>query len=238
MKVVKALKKAIKSFAIFGVAAVLLSAAFTVGAASPAMTTDFTETQYASFVALGDMDKNGTIEANDLVLMRKHFLGIDGVDAKYSDANNDKCDDIRDLIRLKKLLAANNTSAVKAGAGSNGAAALVLGSNAVYYNGDFVKGLKANTNYQLTVTYKSSDKLNVKIYGVAANTLSFTESASSDFTVANRVFTTGSALTENSGFEIELSGSGTVASVSVTEITDTWFDSENAEQGAIDIFTD
>ena len=50
----------------------------------------------------GDVNANGSIDAQDMVLLRKHLLGIITGKNRFYDINNDNYIDIRDLVSLKK----------------------------------------------------------------------------------------------------------------------------------------
>lgn len=54
---------------------------------------------------LGDLNFDGSIDADDLALMRKSLLKAVGYDEVLYDANNDDCVDIRDLVRIKRIAA-------------------------------------------------------------------------------------------------------------------------------------
>ncbi len=51
----------------------------------------------------GDIDGNGTVQSDDIVSLRKFIMGI-GQRIFRMDANNDKVVDIRDLVRIKKII--------------------------------------------------------------------------------------------------------------------------------------
>lgn len=62
---------------------------------------------YASFgrFAPGDLDKNGTVNAADMVCLRQDLLDIKPYDPAVANCNGDENVDIRDLVSLKKALA-------------------------------------------------------------------------------------------------------------------------------------
>ena len=62
---------------------------------------------YASFgrFAPGDLDKNGTVNAADMVCLRQDLLDIKPYDPAVANCNGDESVDIRDLVNLKKALA-------------------------------------------------------------------------------------------------------------------------------------
>lgn len=62
---------------------------------------------YASFGTFdpGDLDKNGTVNAADMVCLRQDLLDIKPYDPAVANSNGDDSVDIRDLVSLKKALA-------------------------------------------------------------------------------------------------------------------------------------
>ncbi len=61
----------------------------------------FTETVYET----GDINFDRAVAGSDLVVLRKQLLDIIRADNVQSDINGDKCVDILDLVRLKKIIA-------------------------------------------------------------------------------------------------------------------------------------
>ena len=61
----------------------------------------FTETVYET----GDINFDRDVAGSDLVVLRKQLLDIIKADKVQSDINGDKCVDILDLVRLKKIIA-------------------------------------------------------------------------------------------------------------------------------------
>ena len=54
---------------------------------------------------IGDVNGDGTVDTNDLVVLRKILLEITGLNnLKATDLNGDGKIDIRDMVKLKKLL--------------------------------------------------------------------------------------------------------------------------------------
>lgn len=53
----------------------------------------------------GDLDLNGRVDAADLAIMRKLLLGVEVETEANVDVNDDRSFDIKDLIRLKKIIA-------------------------------------------------------------------------------------------------------------------------------------
>lgn len=61
---------------------------------------------YASFGSFspGDLDKNGTVNAADMVCLRQNLLDVKPYDPAVANCNGDESVDIRDLVNLKKAL--------------------------------------------------------------------------------------------------------------------------------------
>lgn len=65
-------------------------------------------TQNIEIYLNGDMDRDSSVNAKDMVLLKKHLIGTDPLSSKQleaADGNSDNIIDLLDLIRLKKLLA-------------------------------------------------------------------------------------------------------------------------------------
>ena len=57
-----------------------------------------------SAIALGDINWNGTVDADDLVSLRRGLLATPEINCSYADLNGDGVVSIKDLIRFKKML--------------------------------------------------------------------------------------------------------------------------------------
>ncbi|MCQ2448821.1 MAG: DUF4886 domain-containing protein [Clostridia bacterium] len=60
------------------------------------------------YKSYGDVDFDGNINADDCVMLKAHLLGntVSDLDTTLADANNDGVIDVRDLVRIKKTVAA------------------------------------------------------------------------------------------------------------------------------------
>lgn len=181
-----------------------------------------------SFVAMGDIDCNGDTDSEDLTLLKKFLLGSGSGLLKYGDVKKDGFVNLIDLVRLKKNIAAvyvptkieNNS--------------LILNGTA-YYTGEFLSLLKPNTQYNIVCSVLSADGIEIAINGIKSQPVVIDISSSgSKSKVCNRVFTTGETIEVNSGLELSFTGSGTVYSIAINEISDSWIDGD--EQGKNDIF--
>lgn len=180
-----------------------------------------------NFVSMGDLDCDEALASPDLVIMKQILLGIKGVSSKYANANGDNAVNIIDLVRLKKDIGALKTP-VKT---ENGVLKL---DGTAYYKGELVSLLKVNTEYQLSYSYTSDSDIKTTIKGVSATDKCFSSGSGSG--VKYHTFKTGTELSADTGLELVLSGKGTVDNLVIKEITGSWIDSDNAEQGANDIF--
>lgn len=182
----------------------------------------------SSFTALGDLDNDTNLASSDLVLLRKILIKDATEGKKAANVNLDQKVDLKDLVRLKKdIAAAKKPAYVKDGA-------LILDGAAVY-NGELVSLLKPNTEYQVSYTFTSDTGVNVTFKGADVSDATF-NSKSGKSKYFSHILKTGEELTENNGYELILSGKGTIDNIVVTEIVDTWSDGDTAEQGGNDIF--
>ncbi len=181
------------------------------------------------FVAMGDIDNDGSLASPDLTLLRKRLLKSEVKESKYYDANGDTFINIIDLVRLKKYIGANNAPT------KIQSKALVIDGTA-YYTGEFVSLLKANTEYQISYNFTSDKGIALTLKGVAEADVNFNSKAGTNQKYYSHVFKTGENLTADSGLELIISGKGTIDNIVISEITDSWTDSDRLEQGSNDIF--
>jgi len=204
-----------------------LVAAFSVVSASGVTAAEYVEnvvsedfTSACKFLAPGDMDADGSVNAEDAVALRKLLLSnsgdktydavfaAKGSEAKYSDINGDSLVDIKDLVRQKKNLTENFVFV------ENGAMSLNGNSS---YKGDFISVLGSGAEYEISYTYKSDSDLLVKINGLSEKIV-YENEAATDSTTVTKTFKTPLTLTETDGIELQIIGVGSVENISVTRI--------------------
>lgn len=208
------------------VVTLMLVSAFSASAAeSNVIKLDFNNT--ASFASMGDLDIDGTLNSSDLIQLRKILLEVSTKNIKYADCNNDSKVNILDLIRLKK----NLINQVVPMTLENGK--LIL-NGTVYYTGELVSLLKANTEYQISYDVISDNGITVTVNGAKAKDAVYNSGKGTKS--FSHILKTGSSLTENNGLELSFSGKGTITNVIINEIVDIWSDGDSSEQGGNDIF--
>lgn len=181
---------------------------------------DFTTASACEFIAPGDLNADGSVNADDSVSLRKLLLSnledksydavyaSKGAEAKYSDINGDKNVDIKDLVRQKKNLTENFVF-IEDGAMS-------LNGNSAYI-GEFISVLGSGAEYEISYTYKSDSSIKVMINGLSEEIVYENEAASDSTTVTN-TFKTPLTLAEANGIELQIIGVGLVENISVTRI--------------------
>lgn len=216
------MKKIVRKLIVFGlVAAFLVVGTLGVTAAEyveNVVSEDFTSA--GEFLAPGDMDANGSVNAEDAVALRELLLNNNGdkaydavyaakgAEAKYSDINGDDLVDIKDLVRQKKNLTENFVFI------ENGAMSLNGNSS---YKGEFISVLGTGAEYEVSYTYKSDSDLLVKINGLSEEIVYENEPVA-DSTTVIKTFKTPLTLTETDSIELQIIGVGSVEYISVTRI--------------------
>lgn len=227
------MKKFLKALCvIFVLLSVLTSVMFggvvTDAAADSILSVDFSSAddealfKYCNIV--GDLDNDGQTAATDLTLLSKTLLGM-LTETKSHDVNKDGVVDIRDLIRLKKLVVKGVPSLVQDNA--------MVFDGTVSYTGEIVSLMTADTYYKVSFTYKTDSSFTVTLNGVAQNSVVKNYSLKSDMTEAGFIVY-ADALTVNSGSELIFEGKGTIDNISIAPTTDKWTDGN--DQGGADIF--
>lgn len=184
-------------------------------------------TDPVSFVAMGDLNCDGSLASSDLVMLRKILLGTSNEGSRYADSTTDNKVNLKDLVRLKKDIAALKKPAFI----ENG----VLNLNGTaYYNGELVSLLKANTEYQISYNVESEKGITITVSGAKNGDAVYNSGTGSKY--FSHILKTGDSLTVNSGLELSVSGVGKIDNIIINEITDNWSDGDTAEQGGNDIF--
>lgn len=181
---------------------------------------DFTTASVCEFIAPGDLNADGSVNANDSVSLRKLLLSnlgdhsydavyaSKGEEAKYSDINGDENIDVRDLVRQKKNMVENFVFIENGAMSLNGNSAFV---------GEFISVLGSGAEYEISYTYKSDSSIRVKINGLSEEIV-YENEAASDFTTVTETFKTPLKIAETDGIELQIIGVGSIENISVTRI--------------------
>lgn len=194
-------------------------------ASEPAISADF-ENGSNGFLAPGDLNSDGNVNALDLVMLRLILLTSDacdydelckeiGSDAKFSDANGDSSVNILDLVRVKKCV---DRIFIESDGGVNGTAGMNVYGN-VSYSGGLSSVLTKDRYYKLSFSYKSDEPLKFTINGISAQKYVFNTSASSDWKTETYIFGTAEDFTSISDIEMQICGSGIVDNIAIVPCT-------------------
>lgn len=179
---------------------------------------NFDSASDCKFLAPGDMDADGIVNANDLVTLRGILLSrvnddsydtvykTNGETAMYSDVNGDEFVDLKDLVRMKKNLA-ENFEFIKDGCMS-------LNGNSAY-KGKFTSGLEANAKYEVTLTYKSDSPVKIKMADLGEEIIF---DAASEMKSVTKTFTTPVMITDDDGIELQIIGEALVDDFAITKV--------------------
>ncbi len=177
---------------------------------------DFASASNCKFVAPGDMNGDGAVNASDSVALRKLLLNgksggydevvaLKGADAKFSDTNGDSAVDVRDLVRQKKNIVSMKKHIADGALQLNGICV---------YGGPISDAMGANVEYTLSYTYTSDEAIKVVISGLGDDIV-FEEAAATGATVTHK-FTTPYSFEGSKGAELKILGNGTVSDFSLT----------------------
>ena len=177
---------------------------------------DFSLKSECLFLAPGDLDADGSANADDMVSLRKMFLNDNSAKSIYSDVNGDEMVDARDLVRLKKNIA-NNFEFIDNGV-------MLLNGNSAY-KGDFISVMGTGAEYELEYTYKSNSPIKVKINGLGEE-ITYESDASADYITVTQTFKTPLKITKSNDIELQIIGVGSIKNFKVTRIN---MDNEHVE---------
>lgn len=203
--------------------AILLCGSLSVSASSyvsNVVCEDFSSADSCNFLAPGDMNADGLVNAVDAAELRKLLLkGFNdssytavfaalGSDAKYSDVNGDAEINIVDLVRQKKHMA-ESFSFVKDGVMQlNGKSA---------YAGEFTSIMGTGASYVIKYSYKSDASIKVIISGLGDDIV-YENAAVAEMTAVEYTIKTPLSLAAADGIELQIIGVGVVDSFSVNRI--------------------
>jgi len=181
---------------------------------------DFSSATECEFLAPGDLNGDGSVNAIDSVELRKLMLSdlddksydavyaSEGDTAKYSDVNGDDNVDIKDLVRQKKELAENFVLV------SNGA--MSLNGNSAY-SGEFISVMGTGATYEISYSYESEASIKIIINGLGDEII-YENDAVSELTSVTYTLKTPLSIDDVTGIELQIIGVGTVEDFSVTRI--------------------
>lgn len=196
----------------------LMCGSLSVCAASYVIAEDFANASDCKFLAPGDMDADGTVVADDLVMLKQLLLSkkggnsyndvykANGETAKYSDINGDGFVNIIDLVRQKKNSAKNSTFITDS--------VMVLNGNSAF-TGAFTSVLGANAVYDIGLTYKSDSPVIIKISDLDEEIVF---DAASKTTTVVKSFETSANITNASGIDFQIIGVASIDDISVVRV--------------------
>ena len=179
---------------------------------------DFDTASQCKFLSPGDMNADGEVSADDLVILKRLLLSnakdnsytamyeANGETAKYSDVNGDGFVNIKDLVRQKKNLA-NNSAFVADGVMS-------LNGNSAF-TGVFTSVLDEGAVYEVSLTYKSDSPVTVKIRDLDKEIVF---GAVSKVTTSTKTFQVPTNVIDTKGIEFQIIGMASVENISVTKV--------------------
>lgn len=180
---------------------------------------DFESASDCSFLAPGDMNADGKVNTDDLVLLKRLLLTNitdstytsvyreRGEAAKYSDVNGDGFVNVKDLVRMKKNLAENAVFVADGVMALNGNTA---------FTGAFTSYLAKDSYYEVSLTYKSDSPVIVKI-GDLGKEIVF--EASPELSTVTKTFKVSENVTDTDGIEFQIIGVASVDKVSVAKVS-------------------
>lgn len=202
--------KKCKKIAALGLAIALLSCsvitAFAAEYTSKIVDEKFDSVASSKFLATGDMNADGAVNATDATSLRKELIG--GSVKNLADINGDFSIDVRDLVRQKKIIAENKQH-INEGA-------LTFNGSSVYH-GDVLSKMGTGASYVVSYSYKSDAPVKVVISGFGEDIV--LESAAADtLTSATHTLKTPLSKTVSGDVELRIVGAGTVDNFNITRI--------------------
>lgn len=194
------------------------------------------ESSAATFVrATGDANRDGFIDANDLVCITNYLLGKTS-DSSYLDANEKGGVNLIDLIVMKKLCSQPTPIRVNEGKGPSKGLVIDATNPKIAYKNAIVSSMKTNTTYQFTYDCKTNSNVKITLKGAKTADIVSNSGVCASFTTKTFLFTTGNSLTSDSGNELIITGNGVLDNISIQEVTRYWSDGSAKEQGGKDIY--
>ena len=181
---------------------------------------DFTTAADCDFLAPGDLNADGKVDAADSVKLRQLLISdlgdgsyntvfaAKGEVSKYSDTNGDDFVNLKDLLRQKKNLAENFEFISDEAMSINGNSA---------YNGEFISVLGTGASYKISYSYKSDTPVKVRINGLGEQIV-YEDAAATKITSVIHTFKTPLSIDETAGIELQIIGVATVKDFTVTRI--------------------
>lgn len=170
---------------------------------------NFNSASSCKFLQPGDVNKNGVVNADDVVLCRKNLLGLaTDIASAYYDVNGDAANDVRDLVRQKKITS-SNAEFIADGA-------MALNGNSIY-SGEFVSIMGTGAEYTIKLSYISDSGIKIKINGFGEEKV-FSAGTATELETVTFSYKTPLSKSNTSGVELQIIGIGSVNDVSVTRI--------------------
>ena len=179
---------------------------------------DFASDSDCSFLAPGDMNGDGKVSAEDLVILKQLLINnengnsyssvyeANGEIAKYSDVNGDGFVDIKDLVRQKKNAAESFVFIDKG--------AMVLNGNSSF-KGAFTSVLDKGAVYEISLTYKSEAPIMVKIADLNEEIVF---EAKNSVSTVTKTFKTGATVNDKNGIDLQLIGVASIEKITVSKV--------------------
>lgn len=220
------MKKILKGLVtVFVILSVLICSVFFVSAANSDVSIDFEKGSFG-FIAPGDLNADGSVNAGDLVLIKKILLNTNkvkyaevyseiGLEAKFSDANGDNNINVIDLVRVKKCVEREFIGKTN---GVNGSAGMNIYGN-VSYVGGLSTILSADKYYQISFDYKSDDALKLTVNGISNQEYVFKSEPSADWAKKTYLIATAEKFVSTSDIEVKICGNGVVDNITITPCT-------------------
>ena len=212
----------------FSIIALIYGSLGVTAASSYAIAEDFAADSDCEFLVPGDMNADGKVGADDLVMLKQLLLSntkdsaytevykTNGKTAKYSDINGDDFVDIKDLVRQKKN-SAKNFAFVDDGVMS-------LNGNSAF-NGAFNSALGTGAVYEISITYKSDSPITVKMADLEKEIVFDAKATASKVT---KTFETPVTIADTEGIEFQIIGVASIENISVNranmdnDLVDNW----------------
>lgn len=191
------------------------------------ITAGFENSSACGFAAPGDLNVDGEVAADDLVMLKKIVIQSEkanysevylafGNEAKYSDVNGDEAVNVLDLVRLKKNLS-DVVSFIESGIGVNESGGMNLNGNTAYVE-DIVSSLDEDCYYKISYSYKSNSDIKVRIAGITDKSQSFVSPQSNEWKNCSHIIGISENLVKGSEIELQITGKAAIDNFSIEKV--------------------